>query len=84
MKSKVKVVADEMRAEYNFDYVKGVRGKYYKRIREEGTNVALLDADVQAAFPNSRAVNEALRSVLREKRARRRSSGRAARRRAAA
>ena len=84
MKSKVKVVADEMRAEYNFDYAKGVRGKYYKRIREEGTNVVLLDADVQVAFPNSRAVNDALRSVLRAKRARRGSSGRAARRRAAA
>ena len=84
MKPKVKAVADEMRAEYNFDYSKGVRGKYYKRIREEGTNVVLLDADVQAAFPNSRAVNNALRSVLRAKRARRSSSNRSTRRRAAA
>jgi hypothetical protein len=84
MKPKGKAVSDEMRPEYNFDYAKGVRGKYYKRIQEEGTNVVLLDADVQKAFPNSESVNEALRSILRAKRARRSPSGRAARRRAAA
>ena len=84
MKPKAKAVADEMRAEYNFDYAKGVRGKYYNRIREEGTNVVLLDADVQVAFPNSRAVNDALRSILRAKRARGGASSGAARRRAAA
>jgi hypothetical protein len=84
MKPKGRAVSDEMRAEYNFDYAKGVRGKYYKRIQEEGTNVVLLDADVQKAFPNSESVNNALRSILRAKRARRNPSGRATRRRAAA
>jgi hypothetical protein len=84
MKPKDKAVSDEMRAEYNFDYAKGVRGKYYKRIQEEGTNVVLLDADVWKAFPNSEAVNNALRSILRTKQARRSPSGRATRRRAAA
>ena len=84
MKPKSKAVSDEMRAEYTFDYAKGVRGKYYKRIREEGTNVVLLDADVQKAFPNSAAVNDALRSILRTKRVRRSSSGRVGRKRAAA
>jgi hypothetical protein len=84
MKPKGKAVSDEMRAEYNFDYAKGVRGKYYKRIQEEGTNVVLLDADVQKAFPNSESVNDALRSILRAKRTRRNPSGRAVRRRAAA
>ena len=81
MKPKGKAASDEMRAEYNFDYAKGVRGKYYKRIQEEGTNVVLLDADVQKAFPNSEAVNDALRSILRARRARR---SPAARRRTAA
>ena len=71
MKPKGKVVSDEMRAEYKFDYTKGVRGKYYKRIQEEGTNVVLLDRDVQKAFPDSIAVNEALRAILRAKRSRR-------------
>jgi hypothetical protein len=77
---------DELRAEYKLSDFKskGVRGKYYKRIMEEGTNVVLLDADVQKAFPNSESVNEALRSILRAKRTRRSSSGRAIRRRAAA
>lgn len=86
MKSKSKAVSDEMRAEYNFsDFkAKGVRGKYYERIMEEGTNVVLLDADVQKAFPNSAAVNDALRSILRTKRVRRSSSGRVGRKRAAA
>jgi hypothetical protein len=84
MKSKSKAGTDEMRAEYDFDYAKGVWGKYYKRIKVEGTNVVLLDADVQKAFPNSEAVNNALRSILRTKRARRSPSGRAGRRRAAA
>lgn len=79
MKPKSKAVADEMRAEYNFDYAKGVRGKYYKRIQEEGTNVVLLDRDVQKAFPDSIAVNEALRSILRTKRSRRSTPPRAAR-----
>jgi hypothetical protein len=84
MKPKGKAVSDEMRPEYNFDYTKGMRGKYYKRIQEEGTKFVLLDADVQKAFPNSAAVNDALRSILRAKRARRRPAGRATRRRAAA
>ena len=84
MKPKGKAVSDGMRAEYNFDYAKGVRGKYYKRTEEEGTNVVLLDADVWKAFPNSAAVNYALRSILRAKRARRSPSGRAGRKRAAA
>ena len=84
MKTKGKAVSDEMRAEYNFDYTKGVRGKYYKRIQEEGTNVVLLDRDVQKAFPDSIAVNEALRSILKTKRSRRQTPPRPARRRSAA
>ena len=84
MKPKSRTVFDVMRAEYNFDYTKGIRGKYYKRIMKEGTNVVLLDPDVAKAFPNSVTVNEALRSILRTKRLRRTAAPRAARRRAAA
>jgi hypothetical protein len=61
----------EMRAEYNFDYSKAVRGKYYKRLLKEGSNVVVLDRDVAKAFPNSASVNKALRSVLKSKRPRR-------------
>ena len=55
---------DEMRPEYNFDYLKAVRGKYYKRLLEEGTNVVVLDPDVAKTFHDSASVNEALRSLL--------------------
>lgn len=63
MKPKV-TSATDMRAEYDFDYSKAVRGKYYKRLLKEGSNVVVLDADIAKAFPDSAAVNEALRVVL--------------------
>ena len=56
--------SDDLRPEYDFDYSKGVRGKYYKRILKEGSNVVVLEPDVAKAFPNSAAVNDALRVVL--------------------
>jgi hypothetical protein len=59
-----------MRAEYNFDYSKAVRGKYYKRVME-GSNVVFLDRDVAKAFPDSVSVNKALRSVLKSRRTKR-------------
>ncbi len=53
--------SDEMRPEYDFS--KGVRGKYAERFRE-GTNVVVLDPDVAAEFKDSAAVNNALRQLL--------------------
>lgn len=64
MKDKPEKSQDELRPEYNFDYGKAVRGKYYKRLLEEGSNIVVLDPDVAQAFPDSAAVNEALRSLL--------------------
>ena len=64
MKTKGKKISDELRPEYDFDYSKAVRGKYYKRILEEGTNVVMLEPDVAKAFVDSAAVNDALRSLL--------------------
>ena len=61
----------QMRAEYDFDYSKAIRGKYYKRLLKEGSNVVVLDRDVAKAFPDSASVNKALRSVLEGKRQRR-------------
>ncbi len=49
---------DEMRPEYDFS--KGVRGKYAKKFAE-GTNLVLLDPDVSKLFPDSKSVNDALR-----------------------
>ena len=45
----------------------GERGKYAKRYRE-GSNVVVIDSDLTAAFPNAKAVNDALREYLSERR----------------
>ncbi len=54
----------ELRPEYEFDYSKAVRGKYFKRLIEEGANVAVLEPEVAKVFTSSAAVNEALKSLL--------------------
>jgi hypothetical protein len=46
-----------------YDFSKGVRGKYYQRFMRS-TNVVVLDPDVAEAFPNSEAVNGALRVLV--------------------
>jgi hypothetical protein len=63
--------SDDLRPGYHFDYSKAVRGKYYKRLLREGSNVVVLERDIAKAFPNSAAVNDALRSVLKARRSRR-------------
>ena len=47
----------------DYDFSKGVRGKYAKRYAE-GTNVVVLAPDVAAVFPDSESVNEALRALV--------------------
>ena len=79
MKPKISHVSDELRPEYDFDYSKGVRGKYCKRILKEGANVVVLDADVAKAFPDSAAVNDALHVVLKAGQAARRLPARSSR-----
>ncbi len=64
MKAKKKKAGDELRSEYNFDYSKAFRGKYFKQIKEEGANVVKLDPDVAKVFVDSESVNNALRSLL--------------------
>jgi uncharacterized DUF497 family protein len=50
-----------MRREY--DFTKGVRGKYAARLRP-GSQVVVLDPDVAAAFGDAKAVNRALRTLM--------------------
>jgi hypothetical protein len=58
---------DDLQSEYDFSQMEGgVRGKYVERYRQ-GTNLVLLDPDVAAAFPDAKAVNDALRLLLQEK-----------------
>lgn len=51
---------DEMRPEYDFS--DAVRAKYADRIKD-GSNIVVLDPDVAAVFPDSKAVNDALRKA---------------------
>jgi hypothetical protein len=64
MKTKSKFNGDDLRPEYNFDYSKAIRGKHFKRLLEEGSNVIVLEPEIAQAFANSAAVNDALRSLL--------------------
>lgn len=62
--------SDDIREEYDFANMKdGVRGKYAGAFEKTDVTV-LLDSDVAKVFPDSRSVNEALRTlacVLRNK-----------------
>ena len=52
---------DEMRPEYDFS--KGIRGKYAKRYNES-SNIAIIDPDIHEYFPDQKSVNDALRSLV--------------------
>jgi hypothetical protein len=54
-----------MRDEYDFtaeDFRKGERGKYAARYAE-GVNLVRIDPDLKKVFPDSEAVNQALRAL---------------------
>ena len=78
---KTKIASDEMRPRYDFSG--GVRGKYARRLRENGCMIRVihedgtftekrvpgemmivLELDVWEHFPNSQAVNHALRTLI--------------------
>ena len=65
MKKRRNNLNEELRPEYDLRELlkEGTRGKYAKRYHA-GTNLVLLDPDVRKAFRNERAVNEALRLVI--------------------
>lgn len=58
-----KVIPDELRPHYDFDYSKS-RPNRFSSDFTEGTVAVVLDADVAAVFPSSKAVNSFLRSVI--------------------
>ncbi len=62
---KVKPEKDTLRSEYRrADFPAGlVRGKYAARAKA-GSNIAVLEPELAAVFPNSAAVNNALRAIL--------------------
>ena len=55
----------DLRSEYPPELIRaGTRGKYAQRYRDEGTNIAVIDPDLHKLFPDSDAVNRALRDYV--------------------
>jgi hypothetical protein len=46
-----------------YDFNKGVQGKYAKRYAE-GTNVVVIEPDIAEVFPDHDSVNQVLRSLM--------------------
>ncbi|MEI7989573.1 MAG: hypothetical protein WCI88_11090 [Chloroflexota bacterium] len=47
----------------NYDFSKGVRGKYFDRFMQ-GSNVVVLSPEIAEMFPDSESVNNALRMLI--------------------
>lgn len=58
----------------NYDFSRGVRGKYAKRYKQ-GANIVLLEPEVARAFPDSESVNKALRRLMEDEKDSSKSSG---------
>ena len=76
-----KTLAKDMLLEYDFST--GLRDKYATRIAK-GSNLVVLDRDVHELFPDSAAVNDALRALAKVVAMTNRAKTRAARLKAAA
>lgn len=48
---------------HEYDFRTGARGKYAKRYAR-GTNLIVLEPSLAKAFPDSKSVNDALRSIV--------------------
>ena len=59
----MKVMSNDPDMLEEYDFSKGVRGKYAKKY-SEGTNVVVIEPDVAEFFPDPDSVNDALRSLI--------------------
>ncbi len=59
----MKVMSNDPDMLEEYDFSKGVRGKYAGKY-SEGTNVVIVDPDVAKFFPDDASVNDALRSLI--------------------
>ena len=59
----VKVMSNDPDMLKEYDFSKGIRGKYAKKYKK-GTNVVIIDPDVAEFFPDENSVNDALRSII--------------------
>lgn len=61
---KTDLLNDDLRPEYRReDFGPMVRGKYAVQLKES-SNIVVLDPEIAEAFPNTKAVNDALRGLL--------------------
>ena len=59
-----KTEGDDLRPEYGLDELKNKAvGKHYESYKR-GVNVVVIDPDLLEAFPDAKAVNDALRELL--------------------
>ena len=58
----MKVMKNDPNMLEEYDFSKGIRGKYAAKYKE-GTNLVKLDPELTEYFPDSASVNEALRSL---------------------
>ncbi len=56
-------MADELRAEYDFDYAKAKPNRFAAKL-QKGGRLVVLDPEVAAAFQQSADVNAVLRALL--------------------
>ena len=59
----MKVMKNDPNMLEEYDFSKGISGKYAKRYAE-GTNLVLIDPDGAESFPGYESINEALRSLI--------------------
>jgi len=65
MSSDIDEMEDDLKPEYDFARMAGgVRGKYAEEYAK-GVNLVLLEPDLASIFPDSKSVNEALRTLVR-------------------
>ena len=58
-----KTNSDPLRERPDLDWSKAIRGRHADRMKD-GSNIVLLEPDVQEHFPTSEKVNRALRALL--------------------
>ena len=46
-----------------YDFSNGIRGKYAQQYKE-GANIVKIDEDISKVFPDTKSVNEALRTFI--------------------
>jgi hypothetical protein len=59
----MKVMTNDLDMLEEYDFSKGIRGKYAKKYKK-GTNVVIIDPDVAEFFPDEKSVNDALRLLI--------------------